>query len=361
MQVAKNRTALVSPVFVIICLLALGLGTVAVWLLSQANGAGPSLRLSGSTTLLPAAQRAAEAYLQQRPDLLLTVSGSGTGEGVRSLIDGNIDIADASRDLKPAEKRRAEAAGRKLVRHVVALDCLAVVVHPENPVRNLTLEQLKGIYLGDIVNWREVGGEDRVIVPVNRDSSSGTFELWVEKILHGARHRPDAQVQSSSGGVAYAVAGNRFALGYVSLGFVSEAVKAIEVDGVAPSREAALDGRYPIVRELYMFVRTDASDEVLAFLAFLRTPPGEAAVEAEGFLKPPAPSDAAGQPDTAGQTGWPDRIDRPNQEAAVLEEKIPDTAEEKRKQQGAVAAAAAAAATVSGESFFKFFFDRSWP
>jgi phosphate transport system substrate-binding protein len=257
--------------------------------------------------LLPIIQRAAEVYLVTRPDLLLTISGTGTGEGVRSLIDGNIDIADASRDLKPEESQRAKARGLNLTRYVVALDCLAVIVHPDNPVTNLTMAQLKGIYDGSIKNWSEVGGADMVIIPVNRDSSSGTFEMWVEKVLHGERHRRDVQVQSSSGGVAYAVSGNRHAVGYVSLGFLSESVKSLTVDGVAPSKESALSGRYPIIRELYMFVSGDRSKEAESFISFVLSPSGAKVVEEMGFLPPEEISSALaaelGQGNAAGDLG----------------------------------------------------------
>jgi phosphate transport system substrate-binding protein len=255
----------------------------------------PTLRISGSSTLLPVAGRVAEVYLTDRPDLMLTLAGSGTGEGIRSLIDGNCDIADASRDLKPEESERAGREGVRLIRHVVALDCLAVIVHPSNPVGDLTMAQLKGVYDGSISNWSQVGGPDMAIVAINRDSSSGTFEMWIEKVLGGARHRRDVQVQSSSGGVAYAVAGNRHAVGYVSLGFLSEEVKTLAVDGALPSKETALSGRYPIVRDLYMFVREDQRPEVGKFLDFMLSERGRDLVEGEGFLAPPdATAGAAG-------------------------------------------------------------------
>lgn len=266
--------------------LALALGLAWQGSALAASGREPTLRVSGSSTLLPIVQRAAEVYLANRPDLLLTISGTGTGEGFRSLIDGNVDIADASRDLKAEERKRAEAAGLEFIRHVVAIDCLAVIVHPDNPIAGLSMAQLKGIYDGSIKNWSEVGGLDMVIVPVNRDSSSGTFEMWIEKVLKGERHRRDVQVQSSSGGVAYAVSGNRHAIGYVSLGFLSDMVKAVQVDGYSPNKENALSGKYPVIRDLYMFVRSDHGEEAEKFLNFVHSPAGVKVVEEEGFLPP---------------------------------------------------------------------------
>ncbi|MDR2386250.1 MAG: PstS family phosphate ABC transporter substrate-binding protein [Deltaproteobacteria bacterium] len=245
-----------------------------------------TLRVSGSSTLLPVTETAAEEYLKKRPDLLLTVSGTGTGEGIRSLIDGNIDIADASREVKAEEVERAKKGGVELIKYTIALDCLAVVVHPSNPINNISLKDLKAIYVGQIVNWKQLGGPDMVIVPINRDSSSGTFEMWIEEVLNGARHRPDAQVQSSSGGVAYAVSGNRYAIGYVSLGFISEGVKALSVDGVEPSHQTAQDGSYYITRVLYMYVRGDHGPEVDKFMDFMFSEAGHKIILETGFLPP---------------------------------------------------------------------------
>jgi phosphate transport system substrate-binding protein len=232
---------------------------------------------------LPITARAAELYKQKYPREVITVSGTGSGEGLKSLIDGVVDLAASSRDLKEVEKKRAQLAGVELKRDVVARDGLAVIVHPANPVTNLSLAQLRGVYLGEIRNWRELGGEDRVIVPINRDSSSGTFEMWVEMILRGQKHRPDAQVQSSSGAVAYAVAGNRHAIGYVGLGFLDGPVKVVAVDGVKASLSAVRSGEYPVSRPLYIFSRSDAKEAARKFLRFLLGPEGQALLGAEGF------------------------------------------------------------------------------
>jgi len=247
-----------------------------------------NLRVSGSTTVLPLAQSATEEFLKSYPNINISVSGAGTGEGLRALIYGNLDIANASRDLKAVEIERAKEGGVILTKHLVALDCLAVIIHPTNPVKNLTLNQLRGIYDGHYKNWQELGGEDRTIVAINRDGSSGTFELWLEKILLGKRFRKDAQVQASSGGVAHAVSGNKNAIGYVGLGFVSSSVKAVPVMGILPSPEKALDGTYPISRELYMFTRQDSAPESLLFIDFVKSEEAKPLLEKEGFV--PLPS-----------------------------------------------------------------------
>jgi phosphate transport system substrate-binding protein len=249
------------------------------------------LMVSGSTTLLPVAMGVAEVFLHAHPDSRMSVSGTGTGEGIKSLIDGTIDIAGASRDILPAELRLAEARGERLVRHLAARDLLAVIVHPTNPVDSLSLDQLTGIYLGRYRNWEELGGQDRAIVAVNRDSSSGTFEMWLEVVLKGERFRRDAQVQPSGGGVAYAVGGNRSAVGYVGLGFLNHRVKAVSVEGVEPALDHASDGRYPLSRELYFFTRDPVPVEARRFLDYLATDEGRAVIRKEGFLPPEAPDE----------------------------------------------------------------------
>jgi phosphate transport system substrate-binding protein len=231
----------------------------------------------------------AEIFLKIHPESLMSVSGTGTGEGIKSLVDGVIDVAGASRDILPAESRLAAERGVRLVRHLAARDLLAVIVNPENPVTGLTLGQLEGIWLGAYRNWRELGGDDRAIVAVNRDSSSGTFELWLELVLKGARFRRDAQVQPSSGGVAYAVGGNRSAIGYVGLGFLNRRVKALSVNGVEPAIANAADGSYPLSRELYFFTRDPVPPAARMFLDRLQSPEGRELLLRDGFLPPETP------------------------------------------------------------------------
>lgn len=242
------------------------------------------LRITGSTTLLPVAQRGAEYFMTLKPETRLSVSGTGSGEGLKALVEKAADIACSSRDLKPRERRRMAEHGLELVRHTVAVDCLAVVVHPDNPVENLSLEQLQGLYDGRIKNWREVGGPDKKIIAINRDVSSGTFETWLEMVLRGERFRPDAQMQASSGGVAYAVSGNRYAIGYIGLGYVGPKVKVVSVEGIKPDPRNVRSGRYPLARQLFMFTLADPPPLALDFIRFLTSPAGRKLVEQEGFI-----------------------------------------------------------------------------
>lgn len=240
--------------------------------------------ITGSTTVLPMAQKAAEEYMKKHPEIRISVAGSGSGDGIKAIIDGTADIGNSSRDMKEKELEAAKAKGVTPVRHVVAYDCIVPVVHPENKISDLSLQQLKDIYTGRIKKWKEVGGDDKPIVVISRDSSSGTFEVWNHKVLKDERVRPDAQLQASNGAVAQAVAGNKYAIGYVGIGYLNPKLKALKVNGVQASAETARTGSYPVSRELYMFTRGEPKAAVKAFLDFVKGPAGQKIAKEEGFV-----------------------------------------------------------------------------
>jgi len=252
--------------------------------LGAALAAG-KVTITGSTTVLPIAQKAAEVFMKKNPDVEISVAGTGSGDGIKAIIDGTADIGNASRDMKDKEVDLAKSKGVTPVRHTVALDCIVPVVHPSNKVGDLSLEQLKDIYTGKIKNWKEVGGADKVIVVISRDSSSGTFEVWNHKVLDKKRVRPDAQLQASNGAVAQAVAGNKYAIGYVGIGYLNQNLKAVKVAGVQASAETAKNGKYPVARELYMFTKDQPGGPVKAFIDFVKSAEGQEIAEAEGFVK----------------------------------------------------------------------------
>jgi len=262
-----------------VMIMALGLACLGTAL------AEDRITMTGSTTVLPIAQKAAEVYMQKNAGVAISVAGTGSGDGIKAIIDGTADIGNSSRDMKDKEIKLAESKGVKPVRHVVALDCIVPVVHSSNKVSDLTLDQLKGIYNGQIKNWKEVGGMDKVIVVISRDSSSGTFEVWNEKVLDKQRVRPDAQLQASNGAVAQAVAGNKYALGYVGIGYLNDKLKALTVGGVKASPATAKDQSYPVARALYMFTKGEPQGQVKSFLDWIKSAEGQAIAEKEGFVK----------------------------------------------------------------------------
>ena len=262
---------------------------VFVALIIMATSAGCALaqekiNIGGSTTLLPIAQKAVEVYMGKYPQVEITISGSGSGDGLKALMESTVDIANSSRGLKDKEISAAQQGGFTLVPTVVGIDCIVPVVNPVNPVGSLTLGQLKDIYNGNLKNWREVGGEDKPIVVISRDFSSGTFETWQEKVLDSDRIRPDAQMQASNGGVANSVMGNKYAIGYVGLGYVNDKLKAVAVNGVIASVASAKDGSYILSRELYMFTKGEPAGAVKRFLDFVKGRDGQLIVEQEGFV-----------------------------------------------------------------------------
>lgn len=244
-----------------------------------------NLRIDGSTTVLPIAQKAAEAYMKEHPEVSISVSGGGSGNGIKAIIDGTTDIASSSRFIKDDEVKQAIQKGSYPVPFAVAYDCIVPVVHPGNPVKNLTLDQLKAIYKGEINNWKEVGGADLKIVVISRDTSSGTYEVWEEKVMKKERVSPAALLQASSGAVATAIAGNKFAIGYLGIGYLNDKVKALSVNGIAGNAETTLNGTFPVARPLFMFTRGWPTSDALNFVNFILHPQrGQKIVKDAGFV-----------------------------------------------------------------------------
>lgn len=259
---------------------------LALLLSSTISFAGEKLVIKGSTTVLPIAQKAAETYMNTHPGVSISVSGGGSGTGIKAILDGIVDIADSSREVKPKEFELAKEKGMILTVHPIALDAVVPVVNPKNPVGNLTLKQLHDIYTGKIKNWKEVGGKNRRIVVVSRDSSSGTFEVWNKKVMHKDRVTPRALLQASNGAVREAVAKNKNAIGYIGLGYVNKQIKPVSIDGVTGSRDSVRKGKYPVSRILYM-ITSDRSKQPVSynFIGFVLSSAGQQIVQQEGFIK----------------------------------------------------------------------------
>ena len=252
---------------------------------AQAVFAADALVMDGSTTVLPFGQAAAEQFMKQNPKVKFSVSGTGTGNGFKALADGSAQIANASRFIKDSEIKTCMAKNVYPVPFAVALDCIVPVVHPSNPVRSLSRDQLKDIYSGKVKNWKEVGGADAAIVVVGRDTSSGTYGTWQEMIMgKDVRVTPRAQVTASSGAMMAAIAKNKNAIGYEGMGYVSKSVNAVQVGGVAASASSARSGKYPLARYLYMFTNGWPKGDALDFLNYMLSPAGQKIVAKTGFV-----------------------------------------------------------------------------
>jgi phosphate transport system substrate-binding protein len=257
---------------------------LAVLLAGTGTAFGESIVIKGSTTVLPLAQTTLEAYMKANPGAKISLSGGGSGDGIKALIDKSTDIANSSREIKDKEVELAKSKGVSPVASVVAVDAIVPIVNPRNRVRNLSVDQLSQIYQGKITNWKEVGGDDLQIVVISRDSSSGTFEAWAEMVLHKAKVTPRAQLQASNGAIVQAVSKNRYAIGYVGLGYLNKSVSPLAVNGVQASAGTALSGQYPVSRPLYMYTNGQPAGEVAEYIKFVLSPAGQNLVEKAGFV-----------------------------------------------------------------------------
>lgn len=242
------------------------------------------LVLQGSTTVLPIAQKAAEVFKRLHPEASLTVRGGGSGVGIAGLLDGTCDIAMSSRKIKDSELKIAESKGIKVKEFIIALDAVAVIVHPSNPIGNLTLSDLKRIYTGEVTNWKELKGFNSKIVVVSRDSASGTFECFNHLVLGEAPLTPQALYQASNKGVVTVVATTKGAIGYVGLAYLEPRVKAVAIEDVFPSIESARSGRYPLKRELYFYTRSEAKGLAKAFIDFVLSKDGQHLIQEVGYV-----------------------------------------------------------------------------
>lgn len=260
------------------------LGLLMLSLTAGAAIAAESIVIKGSTTVLPVAQGTLEAYMKANPGVQMSLSGGGSGEGIKALIDKTTDIATSSREIKKEEIALAEKKGVKPVAHVVAVDAIIPVVNPKNKVNNLSIDQLSQIYQGKITNWKEVGGEDLKIVVISRDSSSGTFESWDHFVMKKAKVTPRAQMLASNGALVTAVAKNRYAIAYLGIGYVNKSVKPLQVNGITASIQTAMSKEYPFSRELYMYTNGEPGGQMAKYIAFVKSADGQKIVAKEGFV-----------------------------------------------------------------------------
>jgi phosphate transport system substrate-binding protein len=230
-------------------------GCVAACLMlgGEAQAQEENIVVDGSTTVGPIAKAFAEYYMEMHSDVNITVSESGSGNGAKSLINGTCQVADMSRFMKDSEFQAALGKGVCPVAHVVAMDGIAMVVHPSNPVKGLTVEQVRDIYLGKIKSWKDVGGPDVPIVIISRDTNSGTYETFEGLVMNKEKIADNAEYVGSNGAVRQRVRSTQAAIGYVGLGFVDRSLKALEIGGVEPTNQTVASGVYPIARPLFMF------------------------------------------------------------------------------------------------------------
>ena len=262
------------------------LATLAAAAVAGAAGAADKIVIDGSTTVGPIAKAFAEYFMAAHPDVNITVSESGSGNGAKSLVNNTCDVADMSRPMKSTEFKAAADKGIMPVAHVVALDGLPVLVHPSNPVQDLTVEQVRKIYLGEIKNWKELGGPDKAIVTISRETNSGTYETFEKMVLNKQKIREDCEYVGSNGAVRQRVQSTPAAIGYAGLGFVDKTVKALKINGIYPSAETVQTGEYPIARPLFMYTNgyPKLGSSLYQFVTIYLSEDGQEMVEEIGFI-----------------------------------------------------------------------------
>jgi phosphate transport system substrate-binding protein len=258
---------LLAAAVVILVLIGLSLGL--------GGSRGGALNVVGSTSIQPFAEMLAQRYQKAHPDRYVDVQGGGSTAGLQAAANGVADIGMCSRSLKPEEPFTA---------FTIARDGLAVVVPLSNPVDTLSRDQIRKIFAGDILRWSEVGGEDRPIRPITREEGSGTREAFVKLVMGKSRISRKALTQESNGAVKELVKNDSCAIGFMSLGLVGDELKAVAVDGVAPSAAAVTGGRYPLVRPFLFVTQGKPSPSAQAFMEYVLSPDGQRLLENEGLV-----------------------------------------------------------------------------
>jgi len=269
----------VAPRFLFLLVLALALTACPACRRSERGG----LTVAGSTSVQPIAELLADQYMATHPGVTVNVQGGGSSAGIHAALSGAADIGMSSRELKPEE------TGLQTV--LLARDAIALIVHPGNPIRSLTKEQVRGIFCGRVRRWETVGGRPADITFITREEGSGTRGAFEELVMgKDVEIAPDAIVQDSTGAARAIVAGDPNAIAYISLGMVTPEVAAVALDGVEPSEQSAASGHYKLTRPFLLLTHGEPSPQAQAFLDFVLTPESQATVAEEGYIpaQPPA-------------------------------------------------------------------------
>jgi phosphate transport system substrate-binding protein len=255
----------------------------------QAASTNKPLSIKGSDTMVILGQRLAEEYMKANAGTVVQVNGGGSGTGIAALINGTIDLAQASRPMKDEEKQKAAASrGAAVVEEPVALDALAVFVNQSNPGKELSIAQIKDIFQGKITNWNQVGGPDATIVLYGRESSSGTYDYFREHVLDKGDFSPRVQTLQGTAAIINAVGKDANGIGYGGIAYAKDvrplSIAATGKPAVAPSEATVADGTYPLSRKLYFYYPANAPERVTKFARWALTPEAQALVTQVGYF-----------------------------------------------------------------------------
>ncbi len=262
------------------------LAMICALILGVSANAGEKIVVEGSSTVGPIAKAFAEYLMSKNKSLNITVNESGSGNGAQALIDGQCQVADMSRFMKGKEFKAAVENGTMPTATAIAMDGIAVIVNPVNSVKNLTVDQIRSIYKGEITNWKELKGPDMPIIMISRDSSSGTFETFEKLVMKKEKINSNAEYVGSNGQMRARVQSTKGAIGYVGLGFVDKTVKALTVNNIPATKKTIASGVYPIARALFMFTNgyPKPGSNVHKFITMYLSDDGQSIIERIGFI-----------------------------------------------------------------------------
>jgi phosphate transport system substrate-binding protein len=238
--------------------------------------AGRPLCIAGSTSVQPFAEKLAEIYMHRHPGARIDVQGGGSSAGIYAAVHGAADLGSSSRELIGDEK--------KLIEIPIAYDGIAVIVHPSNPLTNITLTQIRKIFSGAVTNWQALGLPPHAIDVITREEGSGTREAFEHLVMGKHEITPAALVEDSNGSVREIAAGDPYSLAYISAGLVNQQVKALAIDGVLPTRDNIKNHTYKLVRRFLLVSRAQPAGSCKAFLNFVLGPNGQKILESEGLV-----------------------------------------------------------------------------
>ncbi|MGL5088288.1 MAG: phosphate ABC transporter substrate-binding protein [Cetobacterium sp.] len=248
------------------------------------------IQVKGSDTIVNVSQYIAEEYMGKNKDARIAVTGGGSGVGISSLINGTADIGMASRNIKEKEIKAAEEKGLKLKEVVIGYDGITVIVNENNKLENITHLDLAKIFRGEITNWKELGGDNAKIVVLSRDSSSGTHEFFKEHVVREENSKKDAEYgkatlyMPSNESIKQEAKSNKYAIGYIGMGYVDKTVKSLSVDSIMPNVQNVADKKYPIAREIFWYVIETNNKTVNGLVDFALSKDGQRVVADEGFV-----------------------------------------------------------------------------
>jgi phosphate transport system substrate-binding protein len=265
--------------FLAVLILVTGNNNVDAITLSQFDQYEGSIDIAGGTAHIPVMNEAAKRIMMQNPRIRISVAGGGTGIGVQKAGEGLVDIGNTGRALSLEE---IDKFG--LVSFPFAIDGVAPIVHPQNPVTALSSDQIRAIFFGQITNWNEVGGNDAKINVYGREEASGTHEVFWGRLLNKGEIVQTANIVQSNGAMKVAVAKDANGIGYMSIGHIDDSINPLAVDGIIPSQETAVDGSYPVIRNLYMNTKGEPSPLVNAFIQYIYSDDGAEIISASGYI-----------------------------------------------------------------------------